>query len=337
MTSAILFLTSAAAIVAAGTVLSRQADAIAERTGIGRVWVGSILLAGATSLPELATDISAVRLDAADLAAGDLFGSSMANMLILALIELAAPRRKVFRTVTLDHALAACLALVLTATALVLVVLRPARALGGLVPPSALLVVAYALGTRAIYRHVSRGGGEGTSPGPTERPTAGASGTLRSAIGWFALAAAVILVVAPVFASSAKDLAVVTGLGTSVVGAWLVGFATSLPELVTSVSAVRMGALDLAVGNLFGSNGFNMAIFFALDLVSPGGSVFATLSPVQVVTGLCGLILTALGLAAIVYRAERRYAMLEPDAFLIVAAYVAGLAVIQRFAAMNAP
>ena len=124
MTAALLFLASAAAVVGAGPVLSRAGDVIAERTGIGRVWVGSILLAGATSLPELATDVSAVRLGAADLAAGDLFGSSMANMLSLALIELSAPRRQVFRTVTLDHALAACLALVLTASALVLVVLR---------------------------------------------------------------------------------------------------------------------------------------------------------------------------------------------------------------------
>jgi cation:H+ antiporter len=336
VTSAIPFLASAAAIVVAGAVLSRQADVIAERTGIARVWIGSILLAGATSLPELATDVSAVRLDAADLAAGDLFGSSMANMLILALIELVAPRRKVFRTVTLDHALAACLALVLTAAALVLVVLHPARAWGGLVPPSTLLVVAYALGTRAIYRHVSREGAGG-SPEAGDPAAATRPGALRSPIARFALAALVILVVAPVFARSAKELAVATGLGNSVVGAWLVGLATSLPELVTSVAAVRIGALDLAVGNLFGSNGFNMAIFFALDLVSPGGSVWAALSPVQLVTGLCGLILTGLGLAAIVYRAERRFAMLEPDAYLLVAAYLLGLAVVERYAATMAP
>lgn len=333
MTSALLFVATAAAIVAAGTVLSRQADAIAERTGIGRVWVGSILLAGATSLPELATDIAAVRLEAADLAAGDLFGSSMANMLILALIELGAPRRKVFRSVTLDHALAACLALALTASALVLVVLRPARAWGGFVPPSTLLVVSYALGTRAIYRHVSREAAAAAPPGP-----AGAQGgTLRGALARFAAAAVVILGIAPLFARSAKELAIVTGLGDGVVGAWLVGLSTSLPELVTSLAAVRMGALDLAVGNLFGSNGFNMAIFFALDLASPGGSVFAALSPVQVVTGLCGLVLTSLGLAAIVYRAERRFAMIEPDALLILAAYAVGLVVVERYARLGAP
>jgi cation:H+ antiporter len=141
-----------------------------------------------------------------------------------------------------------------------------------------------------------------------------------------------ILLAAPVFARSAAELARLTGLGESVVGAWLVGFSTSLPELVASMAAVRMGALDLAVGNLFGSNGFNMVVFVALDLASPGGSVFAALSPAHLVTGLFGMLLTALGLAAIVYRAERRFAMVEPDALLVVAGYVAGLAFLGWYA-----
>src|SRR5690606_41429987 len=79
---------SAVAVVLAGVALARSSDVIAARTELGRVWVGSIFLAMATSLPELVTDISAVRLGAADLAAGDLFGSGMANMLILAAIAL---------------------------------------------------------------------------------------------------------------------------------------------------------------------------------------------------------------------------------------------------------
>ena len=328
MTSVALFLASAAVVVFAGTVLSRCGDAIAELTGVGRVWIGSILLAGATSLPELATDVSAVRFDAADLAVGDLFGSSMANMLILAFVDLMAPRRQVLRTVTLDQALAACLALVLTAAALLLVVLRPVGSWLGVVPPSTPLLVMYALGTRAIYKHVTRPNvpaAPSTSSGAT---ATGAPPTLRRALVGFAAAALAILVAAPLFARSAKEIAVLTGLGNSVVGAFLVGFSTSLPELVASIAAVRIGALDLAVGNLFGSNGFNMAIFFVLDLASPTRSVFASLSPLHVITGLFGMLLTSLGLAAIVYRAERRFAMIEPDALIIIVAYIVGVAVI---------
>ena len=91
MTYVLMFLAAGAVVVVAGTALARYADAIAKATGLGRLWIGSVLLAGATSLPELTTDVAAVRLGATDLAVGDLFGSSMANMLILAIIDLLSP------------------------------------------------------------------------------------------------------------------------------------------------------------------------------------------------------------------------------------------------------
>ena len=78
------FSVAAVVVVMAGTVLARNGDVIAARTKLGGASVGSVFLALATSLPEIVTDISAVRLGAIDLAAGDLPGSSMANMLILA-------------------------------------------------------------------------------------------------------------------------------------------------------------------------------------------------------------------------------------------------------------
>jgi len=89
---------------------------------------------------------------------------------------------------------------------------------------------------------------------------------------------------------------------------------------VACIAAVRMGAFDLAVGNLFGSNAFNMAIFFAIDLAQPG-SIFASLDPSHGLSGLFAVVLTSLGVAAIVYRAERRFAMLEPGSILMLLGY----------------
>ena len=76
------------AFVVAGIVLVRTADAIAELTGLGKLLVGSILLAGATSLPELMIGLNAVWLELPDIAVGDLVGSSLFNLLILALADL---------------------------------------------------------------------------------------------------------------------------------------------------------------------------------------------------------------------------------------------------------
>lgn len=78
------FLALAAVVALAGTFLARSADQIAEITRLGRLLIGSVLLASATSLPELTVDVSAVRQGMPDLAAGDLFGSSLMNLLILA-------------------------------------------------------------------------------------------------------------------------------------------------------------------------------------------------------------------------------------------------------------
>jgi cation:H+ antiporter len=315
----LVFLASGLVVVAAGTALARQADAIAEATGLGRLWIGSILLAGATSLPELTTDIAAVRMGAADLAVGDLFGSSMANMLILALIDLLARGKRVLRSAAVDHGLAASLAIALNLTAGVLVMIRADAAWLGIGPGAVLLALGYVAGTRAVYRHAIRDAAPATVTEASEdkserRPV------LRRSVLAFSLAAIVVLGAAPAFAWAARGIAALTGLGNTFVGTWLVGLATSLPELVASLAAVRIGALDLAVGNLFGSNAFNMAIFLPLDAVQPG-SLFAMVDSNHALSAMFAAVLMAVGLGAIFYRANRRFAMIEPDSFLILLTY----------------
>jgi cation:H+ antiporter len=82
------------------------------------------------------------------------------------------------------------------------------------------------------------------------------------------------------------------------------------------------------VGNLFGSNAFNMTIFLALDLAEPHRAIFAAVDPAHALSGLFAVVLMSLGLAAIVYRAERRFAMLEPDSLLMIACYVLAMALL---------
>jgi cation:H+ antiporter len=330
LTYVLAFLVSGALVIVAGTALARHADAIAAATKLGRLWIGSVLLAAATSLPELATDISAVRLGAPDIAAGDLFGSSMANMLILAIIDLIPPRRRVLQNAALDHALAASLAISLNALAVVFLMIHPRRSFLGVGPGSVVLFLAYLAGTRAVYRHALRDGA--TVAGVLAVEEANKPPSLGRAVLGFTAAALVLVATAPPFAWSAKGIAAMSGLGDTFVGTWLVGLATSLPELVTCVAAVRMGAFDLAVGNLFGSNAFNMAIFLPLDVVQPG-SLFAALDPSHALSGLFSVVLMSLGVAAIVYRAKRRFALLEPDSLLIVAGYAVALWLLYRHSA----
>lgn len=100
-----VFLVSAAVIVYAGTQLSHYGDRIADLTGVGRLWIGVVLMSTATSLPEVFTTISAGWLNAPDLAACDLFGAGLSNMLTLGLIDLLHRRRRVWQQAALGHTL----------------------------------------------------------------------------------------------------------------------------------------------------------------------------------------------------------------------------------------
>jgi cation:H+ antiporter len=327
MAYVVAFLASVLVVVLAGTALARYADAIADAGKLGRVWIGSVLLAGATSLPELITDIAAVKMGAPDLAVGDLMGSGLANMLILAVIDLVAPRQEVLKNVAFDHIVSASLAISLTAIAAILIVSRPATTMLWVAPGSVALFFAYVTGTRAVYRHATRDGAGTTGEAGKRDPDSPSS--LRRAVLGFGVAALVVFAAAPILAWSAQGIAVSSGLGNTFVGTWLVGLATSLPELVASLAAVKMRAFDLAVGNLFGSNAFNMAILLPLDLAQPG-SLFAAVDPSHAISGLAGVILMSLGVAAIAYRAKRRFALLEPGSVLVLLGYVAALVLLYQ-------
>jgi len=97
--------------------LARHADAIAHATRLGGLWIGSVLLAAATSLPEILTDANAVLLDAPDIGVGDLFGSTLANLLILAALDLGFAGRRILHSVSAEHARLGTLGILLTVMA----------------------------------------------------------------------------------------------------------------------------------------------------------------------------------------------------------------------------
>ena len=324
-------LAGAAGVVYAGVMLARSADVIARRTGLGGLWLGMVLLAFATSLPELITAGTAAWIGAPDLAAGDLFGSNMANMLILAVLNLL-PRTEVFRRASLDQSLSAAFAISLTAIAGGFVLLRTPLSLGIFGPGSLLLLVAYLVGSRAILRHALAAetlrGVVGAGPAPDA--AAEPAGSMRRAVWTFVLGSALVTVTAPVFAVSAEGAVELTGLTESFVGVIVLGVATSLPEVVTSLAALRLGAHDLAVGNLFGSNAINMVMFAPLDLVTPN-PILSAVDPVHAFAGLASIVMMALALAAIGFRSRRRLSLLEPGSGLIILTYIVSVAMVMRW------
>jgi cation:H+ antiporter len=315
------FLISAALIVLAAMKLAECADTIALRTKLGGMFVGTLLLAGATSLPELFTTLNSIDQGVPALAAGNIFGSSMFNMLMLAVLDLANPRTRILRRVAVNHALSASIAVLLTGMAVFFIQAEIAIQIGWVGLDSILLVGMYWLGMALIYsRNRLRGELANTPPADLEGVP-----PLAPAVVCFSGATVVLVMVTPWLVRSSVGIAEVTGLSTGFIGTALVALVTSLPEVVTAVAAVRIGAHDLAVGNLFGSNIFNIFALGSTDLWYFQGRFLATVDPTLTLAGLAGLLLTSLGLVATLAQVERRILFVEVDALLIFLGYLGAM------------
>ena len=327
-----LFVLMSAVIIAAGVLLAKSGDRIADVTGLGGLLIGMVLVAAATSLPEIAVAISAIVVeDSPSLAIGNLLGSNMANMALLAVVDLAY-RGQVWHRVGAGHARTAAVAIALTAVA-TLAIMRPFELAIGWVGIESIIIFigfisliawTHRSSTPAVATgQVSHGQKSGAN---ADAPVAPSKAAMLHTIRWdlakFGVAAIIILVSAPVLVMAADGIATEAELSESFVGASFLAFSTSLPELATAIAAVRIGAFDLAVGSLLGSNAFNMAIIFFVDLVYTDGPILAAVNEVEAFVGVSAILLMSLVLAGIIHGAKTRSSRLEPGSGMTIVAYI---------------
>jgi cation:H+ antiporter len=199
----------------------------------------------------------------------------------------------------------------------------------GLSPGIIALVVAYLLGTRLIYFDTQESRRNSAVLKETQLLTSGRM-RLPEALFGFAVCAGVICVAGPYLAKAAGALAERSGLGDTFIGTTLVALATSLPELVSMVAALRIGAIELAIGNVFGSNAFNVLLLVPLDVIQPG-SLLAVVSPIHVVTCIAAVLATQVAVMGQLYQIESRIKVIEPDAWLVILIVVGSLVMIYYF------
>ena len=310
---------SALVIIGAGVFLTKSADRLAEETGLGKVIVGSILLAGATSLPELMVDINAIWLDQPDLAVGDLLGSSLLNLLILAVVDTAFRHpRRAFSSEFAQHAGNAVLSINLTALVGVGILSQLYLSIFGVGLFIWFVVGVYFVGLSLNFRLPAKDGG-GRLKGRI----------LNRSMIEFVASAGVILVAAPYLVRSADQVARLSGLGHTFIGTTLVALATSLPELVTTIAAFRIGAPDLALGNIFGSNTFNMILFFPLDALYPG-ALLQSVRPAHALTAFCVVAVSSVAVMGQISSKREKVRLWEPSSPLIVLIVIGSLYLLYR-------
>jgi cation:H+ antiporter len=293
---------------------------IAERTGLGRVWVGVALMGTITSLPELATGLSSVLVfDAPDIAAGDVLGSCMANLLILVLLD-ALCKGPLLAQVHTGHVLTGAFGVLLLGVVLASVFVGPRQAALGWMSPSSLLVLLlYFLAMRALFFYEQR------AMAALKRLKLYPEQSLREAVRGYVLNALVVVAAATALPYLGKTLAEATGLGQTFMGSIFIAVSTSLPELVVSLAALRLQALDLAVGNLLGSNLFNMGILAVDDFFYFQGPLMSAIEQGHVLTALTAMMMTAVVITGITYRAQQKRRPLAWDSMSLLMLYLVNM------------
>ena len=332
------FVVSGVVIVFAGTRLSIYGDMIAEKAGLTRNLVGLFLLAMITSLPELAASSSASFIGAPDIAMGNIFGSNLFNLMILVVLDFMCRHSPLLSRTKANHLLTASMGVLLSVIAAGSILFYSlvgrerfpnySRFYIGWEP--LLILIIYLWGIRLIFIREKRIGtkGEGAAEGLKYSDI-----SKRKCYSSFVFYAALIVIAGIRLAQMGEVISRLplhlagreVVLGQTLVGMILVAIVTSLPELVVSIGAFRLGAIDMAVGNMLGSNMFNLLVVPISALLFVKGPILMYVSINHVVTALVGIVLALIVILALKIRSNRTlWGTAGIESWVMLLAYLAG-------------
>ena len=316
------FVLCLAIILFAGTKLARYGDAIAEKTGLGRMWIGLILLAAITSMPELVTGVSAVSLvGLPDLALGTLLGSCSLNLTILALLDILHRRTPVLTEASSGHVISAGFGILLIAIVAGSILAGESLSnltLGWLGIPSIVLVVVYLVGMWWIFRY------EKKHPLPAIETANNYEGiSSRTVYLRFTLSAMAVIAAGIWLSFIGDEIGEATGWSATFVGSLFLAITTSAPELVVTIAALRLGAIDMAVADILGSNMINLAIIAPVDLFYTQGALLSSVSSSHLITAAVVTVMNILVIAGLRLRHKRKtFGFVSWYTFAIIGLYV---------------
>ncbi len=324
-----------AVVVLAGSRLAKLADSVAEEYGLGGAWVGALLLATVTSLPEVVSGVTATWVGQTDMAFSAIFGSCSFNIVLIVVLNWAIGGGSILSGKGGTHSLGSSFGIVLTSLVLMGILLvdkfqaNPAFANTCEIAVMILIVVGYVVCMRLVFRaeQVTTTSKPDTrkqrTPGLMLK-VAGVSAAMVISAWWLARTGDVL---------ADHPIEMIGGsLGATFVGFLFLAIATSLPEIATGLAAVRLGNLDMALGNIFGSNMFNIFVIPMLKVASMfrgDGLLMAgeNFNPSQsLIAGVLPILLTGVVVGSLSYASRRtilrRFGL---DSALLAAIYMLGM------------
>jgi len=328
------FIICAIFIFIGGTKLAKYGDIIAEKTGLGRLWVGVLLLAAATSLPELITIPSCAGLiGSPDLALGAILGSCVFNLMIIVLLDYMEGPGPIFLRASSRQIPIIILSIVLIGLTMLAVITKFSLTLGTVGLSSIVIALVYIVGIKKILRSEVHGNGtsaqlECNSDNLANEEEKHDGLSLKEVCVQFSFWAALVIIFSIWLSYVGESIVMITGMNESFVGNIFLAITTSLPELVVSISAIRMGAINMALGDLFGSNAINILILTIGDAFYTQGALLANASTIHLGMGLLTIILSIIAILGISLRSKKSIFRLGWDAVLMLSVYILGTVII---------
>lgn len=328
---ALIFAGAACLVWFAGARLTGYADHIAERTGIGQAAVGVVLLGAITSLPEISTSGVAAITGNSNMAVNNLIGSASFQLVVLAICDLVVGRDALTSMVPgprviLNAAVGMVLLVLVTIGVMVGDWELPFWSVG-LFP--LLILCTYLLCVWQLNRSGAAAGWKPVEPHRHKLPELERPEISNARLGLMtAGTAAVILAAGTALTLSAEGIAENTGVSTGIMGLTLLAAATSLPELSTALTAVKMRRAELAIGDILGGNMFNTVLILQVDALDSGGLVLRQVDRSSISAALIAVLLTALYLIGLVERRDKAFMRMGFDSIAVLVVYIAGMVAI---------
>ena len=345
--SVAIFVAGAILIWISGAPLSKLADQLAEQTGLGRAFIGLLLLGGITSLPEVATTVTASLEGNAGMAASNILGGISMQVAILAVVDFWAGKKPI-STATKSVVVwmqGVLLVVMLALSAVFMIVPVPAVFHVGIDTIFLLVIFLFALymvhgqSDRhwVSYHHqdpekMQKSIGklqeayEQLKEERKEDDDRISVGAFLKKKGLALLLLSLLILVAGYFVvKSSEAIAAETGIGTSFAGLVLVAITTSLPEISATIGAIKLKRYDMAFSNIFGTNLFDVALLFLADVLFFSGPVMEELDEFTVAAAMLGILLTAIYLTGISIRSRRNMLGVGLDSWLIMLVYLGGI------------
>ena len=325
-----VFAASAVSIGVAGWRLSWVADQLADRTGMGEIIAGALFVGAATSLPGAITSVTTAIQDAPGLAVGNALGGLTAQTAFIAVADL------FYRRANLEHAaasvtgLAQGVLLIALLSVPLLASVQPPITIWGIHPASLLIPVGYGFGLKLLSRIQEEPMWTPVRTDETREAISDVSDdgpSDRSLWMRFLLYAGVTAVAGYFIGESSIALVDKTALSASAVGTVFAAVANSLPELVTAIAAVRIGAVNLAVGDVIGGNAFEVMFLCVADLAYDG-SIYEAMTDQDRTTGLIAMLMTAVLLLGMLRRERSGIGKIGFESALVLILYAGSVALL---------